>query len=142
MKQNSWQLVSDDIGLVLSIYETAGKQILLGTMTGVWHQVNNSWLPLSDSGPSSIVSAMKESRDGTLWVGTFNGLWRQVNLGWKKAQVEIGPLMPRDTFFESQDGTLWVEAQNGIWYQKGGSWQQQTIKKFDKYCKGIYNFFI
>ena len=138
LKQNSWQLVSNDIGWVLSIYETADKDLLLGTMTGVWHQVNNSWLPLSDSGPSSIVSAMKESRDGTLWVGTFNGLWRQVNLGWKKAQVEIGPIMPRDTFFESQDGTLWVEAQNGIWYQKGGNWQQQTIKKFDNFSKGIY----
>ncbi|WAC13485.1 hybrid sensor histidine kinase/response regulator transcription factor [Dyadobacter pollutisoli] len=70
-------------GQILSLFQDSGKQMWIGTETGLYRFDfrTNRFLPVSyehglDGASSSPVKAITADKLGNIWIGTFNGLYK------------------------------------------------------------------
>src|ERR1700686_2974373 len=97
-------------GSILSIAQTPDGYLWLGTAFGLYRfdgVRNVLWQPPPDQHPpSSAISRLVASRDGTLWVGTRNGL-----SSWKNGKLTryagVSGLAIR-ALVEDHDGSIWA----------------------------------
>jgi PAS domain S-box-containing protein len=106
---------------VKTALQTSDGYLWFGTSAGLFRFDGVKFTPINmQAGPPGTgltISALCQSRDGSLWVGTSNRGLRRWHEGKVTAWATPEGLAEREiqTLFEARDGTLWVGTSNGVY---------------------------